>query len=92
MFAGGFQLFGMSVEVETETAGRFSAEVTTIPGAMGYGATAKEAVSKVEALVLRILAHRIDAGEDSPELGEVFTVSAWARGEPRRRVRFSRHC
>lgn len=66
----------MKIEVETETDGRFIAEVAEIPGAMVYGATAKEAIQKVEALVLRILADRIESGEESPELAGVFTLSA----------------
>lgn len=66
----------MRVEVETEEDGRFIAEVLSIPGAMVYGDTADEAVRKVESLVLRLLADRIDSGEDSEELAEVFTVSA----------------
>ena len=66
----------MLVEVETEEDGKFIAEVPAIPGAMVYGVTANEAIRKVEALVLRILADRIDSGEDSAELSEVFTVSA----------------
>ena len=66
----------MQVEVEKEEDGRFIAEVPAIPGAMGYGETANEAIRKVQALVLRILADRIDSGEDSAELSEVFTVSA----------------
>ena len=67
---------GMRVEVESEDDGRYIAEVPSIPGAMVYGATANEAIMKVEALVLRILADRIESGEDSPELTELFTVSA----------------
>ncbi|MBP9225263.1 MAG: hypothetical protein KBF76_15440 [Verrucomicrobiales bacterium] len=66
----------MKIEVETEVDGRFIAEVASIPGAMVYGKTAEEAISKVEALVLRILADRIDSGVESPELSELFTVSA----------------
>ncbi len=66
----------MQIEVEREVDGRFIAEVPSIPGAMVYGKTAEEAISKVEALVLRILADRIESGEDSPELSELFTVSA----------------
>ena len=66
----------MRVEVETEVDGRFIAEVPDIPGALAYGNTADEAVRKVESLVLRILADRIDAGEESEELANVFTVSA----------------
>ncbi len=56
----------MKIEIETEVDGRFIAEVASIPGAMVYGKTAEEAISKVEALVLRILADRIDSGVDSP--------------------------
>ena len=66
----------MRVEVEIEEDGRFIAEVPEIPGAMAYGDNANDAIRKVEALVLRILADRIDSGEDSDELAEVFTVSA----------------
>lgn len=66
----------MKVEVELEEDGRYIAEVPAIPGAMVYGVTAKEAVAKVEALVLRILADRLESGEDSPEIAEVFTVTA----------------
>ncbi len=66
----------MKIEVETEDDGRFIAEIPTMAGAMAYGATADEAISRVEALALRILAERIEAGEDSPELEGVFSISA----------------
>jgi hypothetical protein len=48
----------MQVEVEREQDGRWIAEVPVIAGAMVYGATRDEAVSKVEALVLRIMDDR----------------------------------
>ena len=48
----------MRVEVEQEHDGRWLAEVVSIPGAMAYGATKADAVAKVEALVLRILAEQ----------------------------------
>ena len=67
---------GMTIEVEQETDGRWIAEAPEIPGAMVYGATQAEAVAKVEALVLRILADRLDHGEMTPELEKVFTVAA----------------
>jgi predicted RNase H-like HicB family nuclease len=66
----------MKVEVDQEDDGRFIAEIPEIPGAMAYGATAEEAVNRVEALVLRVLAERLDRGEPSPELNGVFTVAA----------------
>jgi predicted RNase H-like HicB family nuclease len=66
----------MKVEVELEEDGRWIAEVPALPGAMAYGSSRDEAVSKVEALVLRILADRVENGEDAPELETVFTVAA----------------
>lgn len=48
----------MRVESEIEDDGRWIAEVPALPGAMAYGASRAEAISKVEALVLRILADR----------------------------------
>jgi predicted RNase H-like HicB family nuclease len=66
----------MTIEVEQEDDGRWIAEAPLIPGAMAYGATQAEAVMKVEALVLRILADRLDHGEVAPELEKVFTVAA----------------
>lgn len=66
----------MQVEIEKEDDGRWIAEVPNLPGAMAYGATKKEAVARVEALVLRALADRIEHGEEPPELSHVFTVAA----------------
>ncbi len=66
----------MNVEVEQEEDGRWIAEVIEIPGAMAYGATRHEAVSRVEALILRVLADRVEQGEPAPELANVFTVAA----------------
>lgn len=66
----------MKVEVEQEEDGRFIAEVPAIPGALAYGQSQEAAVMAVEALVLRILADRLENGEASPELGEVFTIGA----------------
>lgn len=66
----------MKVEVEREQDGRWLAEVPVVSGAMAYGTTRDEAVSKVEALVLRILADRLEHGEPSPEVSEVFSLAA----------------
>ena len=65
-----------TVETEQETDGRWIAEIGQIPGAMAYGATRDEAIARVEALGLRVLAERIEQGEISPELDKVFTVAA----------------
>ncbi len=66
----------MQVDTEQEADGRWIAEVSALPGAMAYGATKAEAVAKVEALVLRVLADKIEHGEDAPEVRKVFTVAA----------------
>ena len=49
----------MRIEVEIENDGRWIAEVPALPGAMAYGASRAKAISKVKALVLRILAGRV---------------------------------
>jgi predicted RNase H-like HicB family nuclease len=64
-----------TVETEQETDGRWIAEVAQIPGALAYGATRAEAIARVEALGLRVLAERIEQGETSPEIEKVFTVT-----------------
>jgi len=43
---------------------------------MMYGDSRNEAISKAEALALRVLADRLEHGEEIPELKEVFAVSA----------------
>jgi predicted RNase H-like HicB family nuclease len=65
-----------TVETEQENDGRWIAEIPQIPGAMAYGATQAEAVARVEALGLRVLAERIEHGESSPEIQRVFTIAA----------------
>ena len=64
------------VETEQENDGRWIAEIPQIPGAMAYGATQAEAVTRVQALGLRVLAERIEPGESSPEIQQVFTITA----------------
>jgi predicted RNase H-like HicB family nuclease len=66
----------MLIELEREEDGRWIAEIPALPGAMAYGRSRSEALAKVEALVLRILADRLENGEDAPELDSVFTVAA----------------
>jgi predicted RNase H-like HicB family nuclease len=45
-----------NIEYEREEDGRWIAEVPTLPGVMAYGTTADEAMTKAEALALRVLA------------------------------------
>jgi predicted RNase H-like HicB family nuclease len=65
-----------AVEIEKEKDGRWIAEIPQIPGAMAYGCTRAQAVSRVEALALRVLAKRIEHGETSPLIEKVFSVAA----------------
>lgn len=66
----------MRVEIEQEEDGRWIAEVPDLPGVMGYGHTRAEALSKVKALALRVLADRLEHGEEIPELTELFALPA----------------
>ena len=70
------QLVQLRIEIEHEEDGRWIAEIITIPGALCYGTTREEAIYRVESLVLRVLADKIEHGEATPELSEVFTITA----------------
>lgn len=48
----------MNIEIEREDDGRWIAEVPDLPGVMVYGQSQEEALSKVKALALRVLADR----------------------------------
>src|ERR671932_246659 len=63
-----------TIEVETEEDGRWIAEVLEIPGVMAYGPTRAEAVARVQALALRVLADRLEHGEGVPDLSSVFSI------------------
>ena len=66
----------MKIGIEREDDGRWIAEIPELPGVMAYGDSRNEAISKAEALVLRVLADKLEHGEEIPELKEVFAVSA----------------
>lgn len=58
----------LTIELEREADGRWVAEVPALPGVMTYGASRPEAIAKVQALALRVLAERLEQGETAPEL------------------------
>ena len=66
----------MKIEVEREEDGRWIAEVPDLPGVMAYGETREEVISRVKALSLRVMADRLDHGEEITELRGVFAVPA----------------
>ncbi len=53
------------IETEREEDGRWLAEVAALPGAMSYGKTRDEALARVQALALRVLADRLEPGAGS---------------------------
>ncbi len=56
------------VEVEQEDDGRWLAEVVELPGVLAYGETEQSALSRVQALALRVIAERLEHGEAGPDL------------------------
>ncbi len=48
-----------NIETEQEEDGRWIADVVEIPGAMAYGSTSDEAIARVQALALRVLAEQL---------------------------------
>lgn len=66
----------MKIEIERESDRRWIAEIPRLPGVMAYGKTRAQAVAKVQALALRVIADRLEHGERIPELRDLFAVSA----------------
>jgi predicted RNase H-like HicB family nuclease len=66
----------LRVELGREDDGRWIAEVPELPGVMTYGASRDEAIVRVQALTLRVLADRLEHGEEVPALDGVFGVPA----------------
>jgi predicted RNase H-like HicB family nuclease len=56
-----------NIEIEQESDGRWLAEVSDLPGVLTCGVTRPDAVAKVRALALRVLAERLEHGEAVPE-------------------------
>ena len=56
------------VEIEREEDGHWLAEVVELPGVLAYGETQEAALSRVQALALRIIAERLEHGETGSDL------------------------
>ena len=52
-----------TIETEQEDDGRWIAEILELPGALVYGTSTEEAIAKVQALALWVLADRLEHGE-----------------------------
>ena len=64
------------LEIEQEIDGRWLAEIADLPGVMAYGQTADEAKAKAQALALRVIADRLEHGEESPDLQNISFAAA----------------
>ena len=56
--------------------GNFSAYSPDLPGCIATGKTREEAVTRAQALALRILAERLEHGEELPQVEAVFSIVA----------------
>ena len=54
------------IQYEQEEDGRWLAEVMELPGVLAYERTLEEAMARVQALALRVLADRLEHGESLP--------------------------
>jgi len=64
------------IESEQEEDGRWIAEVTALPGVLAYGRTKAETNAKVQALALRVIADRLENGEQLPrEIADFFEAA-----------------
>jgi predicted RNase H-like HicB family nuclease len=65
----------LSIEFDLETDGRWIAGIPELPGVMVYGDTREDALGKVEALALRVIADRLEHGEKVPSLSGLFNLA-----------------
>ena len=65
----------LTLELDREDDGRWIAEVRELPGVLAYGTTRDDAIIKVQALSLRVLADRIEHGESVAETDQLFSVA-----------------
>ena len=65
----------LTVELEQEEDGRWLAEVPELPGTLAYGQTRDDAIARVQALALRVLADRLELGDTVPAMNDVFSIA-----------------
>jgi predicted RNase H-like HicB family nuclease len=63
-----------TVEIDRETDGRWIAEIVELPGVLAYGKTRDESLAKAKALAFRVLADRLEHGEQIPQITGVFAL------------------
>ncbi|HKP51136.1 MAG TPA: type II toxin-antitoxin system HicB family antitoxin [Chloroflexia bacterium] len=68
----------LTIDCEQEEDGRWLAEVLELPGVLVYGQTADDALARVQALALRVIADQIEHNERSPQLATIKFATATA--------------
>jgi predicted RNase H-like HicB family nuclease len=62
-----YELFmTFTVEIEREDDARWIADLVELPGVLAHGDTKQAALSRVQALALRVIAERLEYGEKTP--------------------------
>lgn len=67
-----------SIETEQEVDGRWIAEIPEVPGALAYGITEQEAISRASAIALRALADDVENSHEQPPNSISFKLRAIA--------------
>ena len=62
------RLMTLRIDLDREDDGRWLAEVPALSGVMCYGQSRADAVARVQALALRVIADRLEHGETEPAL------------------------
>jgi predicted RNase H-like HicB family nuclease len=65
-----------TIEYEQEVDGRWLAEVLELSGVLAYGEAEQEAIAKVQALALRVVADRLEHGEVPPDMMDIRFAAA----------------
>ena len=63
-----------TIKHEQEKDGRWIAEIDSLPGVLAYGDTKEKAISRAEALALRVVAEKIEHGETALDFAISFTT------------------
>jgi len=66
----------LKVELELEANGRWIAEVPELPGVLAHGVSREEAVPSAKILALRVLAERLEHGQEIPLADALFSIPA----------------
>lgn len=65
-----------TVRLEQEADGRWIAEIPELSGVMTYGSARDEAIARVKALALRVIADKLEHGETQADLGDITFAAA----------------